>query len=152
MEMRLVSEERSGCWGAVPSVGARPEAKRVGDGRRVCVMQCTAFLGYGRNAESCETDGRVKIGQSIAEMLLEGSEVPVLTLRFVSRGRAGECLRSAGIPNRDTPGIGLLFFFFSTLLALVLKKNQLKRASKQTKRITIEGLSLRPPFNASQDY
>lgn len=55
--------------------------------------------------------------------------MPVLTLCFVSHGRAGECLCSAGIPNRDMPGKGaffFVFFFLFILLALVLKKNQLK--------------------------
>lgn len=82
--------------------------------------------------------------------------MPVLTLRFVSRGRAGECLRSAGIPNRDTPGKGLGFwwfgFFFFYIISTCLKEKSAQMSKQQIKRITIEGLSLRSPFNVSQDF
>lgn len=60
--------------------GARPAAKRVGADGRLCLEQL-CLPGSGRSAE-LRADGRVKIGQSCAELLLQGRGVKCLFSHF----------------------------------------------------------------------
>lgn len=103
------------------------------------------FCGYQRNAGSGEADGRVKIGQCCSEVLLEGKS-QVLFSHFAL------CLVEELLSARAPPAVPAGTNAFFLLLALVLKKNQLKRGSKQINRITIRDLGLKPPPNVSQDY
>lgn len=144
--MRLVRGERISCLRAIPSVvvpGGAPGYVQKLNGwemiERFAWCNALPSLVARRNAESCETDGRVKIGESIAEMLLEGSEVKCLFSHFALC--LMEELESACAPLAFPTGTCqakapfFLFFFFVYIISTCLKEKS-AQMSKQTNKAT----------------
>lgn len=125
--------------------GARPAGGRVG--------AAAAPLGAAlpaRGREELRADGRVKIGQSCAELLLQGRGVKCLFSHFTL------CLgKSCGVPalrwhsqrERARQRLPRVFDIISTCL-----KEKSAQMSKQTNKASNNGRAQpRAPFSISQD-
>lgn len=100
----------------------------------------SARLGEGMEAASCEADGRVKIGQSMVEMLLEGREEPseacshshfALCLVAELESACAPLAFPAGMCQEEASCSGFGFAFWICVISTCLKEKS-AQMSKQT--------------------